>query len=87
MPGPLRFGPGDDRWNVRLLADGAEEPLVTVYQVRTPTTLHRSLYPHLNQWSELWIARFHRSVTAPREVIFHVGGGYGHGELRWGVAP
>ena len=87
MPGKLRFGPGDDRWNVRLTADGTVEPLVTVYPVRRPTPLHYGMYPHLNQWSELYIARFHRTVEAPEEVVFHVGSGHGHGELVWSDAP
>jgi hypothetical protein len=83
MPGRLRFGPGDDRWNVRLLADGVEEPLVTVYFVRTPTPLHQGLYPHKNIWSELFIARFHRSVERPDRVELTVGSGYGNGSLVW----
>ena len=82
-PSKLRFGPGDDRWNVRLTADGTVEPLVTVYRVRNPTPLHYGLYPHLNQWSELYIARFQRTVQDPSEVVFHVGSGFGNDELVW----
>lgn len=83
VPGKMLFGPGDDRWNVRLEADGTLQELVTVYRVRRPTPLHRGLYPHITKWSELYIARFHRSVAHPQRVVFHVGSGHGHGELVW----
>ena len=78
-----QFGESDDGWVLRLTADGREEPLVTSYRVRRPSPLHRSLYGHLNIWSELWIARFARTVESPDEVILHVGSGYGNGTLRW----
>jgi len=77
------FGETDAGWVVRLVADGVEEQLVTVYKVRRPTSLHRSLYTHLNIWSELWIARFVRTVQQPNQVEFHVGSGYGNGSLVW----
>jgi len=83
MPGPLTFGPGDDQWNVRLTADGVEQELVTVYKVRTPTPLHQGLYPHVNLWSSLWIARFHRTIAHPRHVDLHVGSGFGNGTVAW----
>lgn len=78
-----RFGDSDDGWILRLEADGVDQPLVTAYRVRRPTPLHRALYPHLNIWSELWIARFERTVADPEEVVLKVGSGYGHGELTW----
>jgi hypothetical protein len=78
-----KFGPGDDRWNLRLLADGTEETLVAVDRVRKPSALHDALYAQLDLWSELWIARFARTVAAPSEVRLIVGGGHGNGELRW----
>lgn len=66
-----------------LTADGTTEALVTLFKVKDPNMLQRSLYPHFNIWSDLWIARFQRTVQDPDVVIFQVGGGYGNGELRW----
>lgn len=83
MPEGDRFGNGDDGWQVRLFADGTPETLVTVFEERNPNMLQRSLYPHFNMWSDLWIARFRRTVMSPDRVVFEVGGGYGHGELVW----
>jgi len=83
MDGADTFGDGDDGWRIRLLADGVAEPLVTVYRVRKPTPLHRTIYLHYNQWSDLWIARFARTTPAPNEVVLKIGSGYGNGELRW----
>lgn len=77
------FGESDAGWVIRLVADGVEEKLVTTYKVRRPTSLHRALYPHLNIWSDLWIARFDRTVTNPANVEFHVGSGYGNASLTW----
>lgn len=75
------FGDNDDHWRVRLIADGVEESLVTVYRVRRPNTLHTQLYAHKNPYNELWIARFARTVTTPAEVQFHVGSGFGNKEI------
>lgn len=83
MPEGDRFGRGDDGWAVRLFADGAQETLVTLFEERNPNMLQRSLYPHFNIWSDLWIARFRRTVTDPDTVVFEVGGGYGNGETVW----
>lgn len=74
---------GDDRWNLRLTADGAELRCAEVSLVRKPTPLHRQLYPQLNLWSELWVARFENTAPNPRELVLHVGGGYGNGEMTW----
>lgn len=78
-----KFSTNDDGWQVALTADGTAETLVTLFKVTDPNMLQRTLYPHFNLWSDLWIARFQRTVKAPDVVIFSVGGGYGHGELRW----
>lgn len=78
-----RFGPGDDRWNVRLEVDGRVAPLVEVSRVRAPSPLHEALYVQHDPWSELWIARFERVAERPAEVVLHVGSGFGHGEVRW----
>lgn len=78
-----RFGDTDATWNVRLIADGTEEALETVERIRRPTPVHRGLYPHLNLWSELYIARFTRTVANPREVRLIVGSGFGNGEVTW----
>ena len=78
-----KFGPGDDRWNLRLEADGAEQPFVQVDRVRRPSPLHEALYAQTNQWSELWIARWQRLVPAPGTVVLHVGGGFGNGDCVW----
>ena len=83
MPAGDHFGNGDSGWTVRLFADGTQETLVTVFQERNPNMLQRSLYPHFNIWSDLWIARFRRTVPNPDKIVFEVGGGYGHGELVW----
>lgn len=78
-----RFGPGDDRWNLRLEADGAEQPFVQVDRVRKPSPLHEALYAQHNRWSDLWIARWRRASSSPRAVVLHVGGGFGNGECTW----
>lgn len=78
-----RFGEGDRAWNLRLLADGVEQPLVSVEWIRRPTPIHRGLYPHLNLWSELWIARFERVDDAPARVELSIGSGLGHATLAW----
>jgi hypothetical protein len=83
MPEGQKFGNGDDGWQVRLFADGTQETLVTVFKEQRPNMMQRSLYPHFNKWSDLWIARFRRTVTDPDTIVFEVGGGYGHGELVW----
>ena len=83
----MQFGPGDDRWNIRLTADGTPQELVTVYRVRNPTPLHLGLYLQHNRWSKLYIARFHRTVEAPSTVVMHVGSGHGNGELVWQTSP
>lgn len=83
FPDADRFGTTDAHWNLRLEADGVEQPLVTVEHIRRPTPLHRGLYPHVTQWSELWIARFERRSTSPRELELSVGSGLGHGSITW----
>ena len=82
----MSFGVGDGGWTVRLVADGKQERVVDVYRVRRPTTLHQAIYPHLNLWSDLWIARFEKTIADPREVEFHVGSGLGNGAIRWTLA-
>ncbi|MEQ1502105.1 MAG: hypothetical protein ABMB14_07730 [Myxococcota bacterium] len=78
-----RFGPGDDRWNLRLIADGVEQELLAVERVREPSPLHEALYVQADIWGELWIARFGRTVAAPDSVELIVGSGYGNGSVRW----
>lgn len=78
------FGTTDQGWRLRLEADGQAQELVTVHEIRDPTTVQRALFKHLNIWSELWVARFAKTVNAPRVVELHVGSGYGHGTLTWG---
>lgn len=79
----VELGTTDEGWKVRLLADGVEQPLVTVYKVREPNPLHQALYVYLNLWNELWIARFERLTPSPAELVLKVGSGFGHGEVRW----
>lgn len=76
-----RFGTTDGQWNVRLVADGVEQPLVAIEEIRRPTPVHHALFPHLNHWSDLWIARFERVTAAPARVEVVVGSGYGNGTL------
>lgn len=78
-----RFGPADDAWQLRLSADGTDEPVVAVSRVANPTPLHSALYTQVDKWGELWIARFERTVATPRRVVLHTGSGYGHGEVVW----
>jgi hypothetical protein len=79
----VTLGTTDDGWKLRLLADGVEQPLVTVYKVREPNPLHHGLYAYLNLWNELWIARFQKVTTSPTELVLKVGSGFGHGEVHW----
>lgn len=83
MHDELRFGDDDRGWRLRLVADGVEEPVVTVFRVRDVTLLQASLYAHKNEFNDLFIARFARTVAAPAEVVLHVGSGYGHDSVRW----
>ena len=84
LPNGRVFG-SEDGWQVRLTADGTPQALVTVFREIKPNPLQRALYVHLNQWSELWIARFAKTIASPRVVEFQVGSGYGNGSLRWDV--
>jgi hypothetical protein len=84
FPDAEKFGAqGDDRWNLRFVADGVDQPAVDVSHVRKPTPLQHELFPQLNIWSSLWIARFENKNPAPRSAVLHIGGGYGHGEMDW----
>lgn len=83
FPEAERFGEGDDRWNLTCAADGADQALAAVDRVRRPSPLHEALYVQSNLWSDLWIARFARTVPAPRRVDLLVGGGFGHGACTW----
>jgi hypothetical protein len=85
MADARRFGPPGTvhGWSVRLEADGHDEKLVTCTMERNPNPLQRSLYPHFNRWSDLWIARFEKTVQNPREIVLVVGSGYGNGRLVW----
>lgn len=83
LPAADTFGESDAGWVVWLEADGEQQELVSIEQVRRPSGLHRQLYTHLNVWSDLWIARFERTVANPDHVVMHVGSGYGNGDLHW----
>lgn len=83
MPAAKRFGEADTGWVIWLEADGTREEMVSVEWIRRPSALHRELYDHMNVWSELWIARFARTVEDPDEVVLHIGSGYGNGDVRW----
>jgi hypothetical protein len=74
---------GGDGWQLRLLADGTEEKLVTMFKVDHPTPLQTQIYAHQTLWSDLWIARFAKTVVDPQLVEVRVGGGYGHGDMVW----
>ena len=78
-----RFGETDDGWRLRLVADGVDETLESVYQVRSPSTLQLGLYPQLDNWNALWIARFRKTVENPDSIILSVGSGLGNGQLHW----
>ncbi len=81
-----RFGLDDGRWHLRMEVDGREAPLVQVERVRRPSPVHRALYPQLDIWSELWIARFARQSDHPARIVLHVGSGYGHGAVTWALS-
>ncbi len=83
LPEGRKFGDDDAGWKLTLTADGTREALVEAYKVRRPTPLHMELYVHMNMWSDLWIARFERTVVSPSRVVLKVGSGYGNGELVW----
>lgn len=83
LPAARRFGESDTGWVIWLEADGTREKLVSVEHIRQPTALHLELYDHMTKWSELWIARFERTVQDPDTVVLHVGSGYGNGDLVW----
>lgn len=87
VEGRLAFGDTDAQWNLRLEADGIDQPLVAVEKIRRPTPVHRGLYPHINHWSDLWIARFERTKEAPGVVRLLVGSGYGNGEITYTLRP
>lgn len=85
LNGRPRFGEGDDRWNLRLEVDGTPAPLHRAEHIRRPTPVHEALYPQLDQWNQLWIARFTRVSNRPKKVQLHVGSGYGNGTLEWNL--
>ncbi|MGC6494221.1 MAG: hypothetical protein ACON5B_15415 [Myxococcota bacterium] len=78
-----KFGDHDGAWRLRLVADGVEQPLLTVHRVRRPNSLQEALFAHKNLWNELWVARFDATVSQPTTLEFHVGSGYGSGSLQW----
>lgn len=78
-----KFGTTEDGWQLRLIADGTEEQVVTIFKVKDPNMLQRALYPHFNKWSDLWIARFQKTVKNPEHVELEIYGGYGHGSMNW----
>ncbi len=82
-----RFGENDSGWTIWLEADGERQDLVSVEHVRRPSSVHTELYAHMNIWSELWIARFRKSKADQREIVFHVGSGFGNKELQWTLDP
>lgn len=83
-PEAQRFGAqGDDRWNLRLEADDVVLPCIEVSHVRKPTPLQHHLYPQVNIWSELWFARFENKAPNPKNLVLHIGGGYGNAEMAW----
>jgi hypothetical protein len=74
---------GGDGWQLRLIADGVEEKLVTVFKVERPTPLQNQIYTHQTLWSDLWVARFAKTKADPAMVELKVGGGYGNGAVVW----
>ena len=76
-----KFGNTDARWNLRLTTPSGDLPLLHVEHIRRPTPVHQGLYPQLNIWSELWIARF-EGGAAP-SMSLNVGSGLGNGEVNW----
>ncbi len=77
------FGSTDETWRLRLLADGVEQPLVTVFEVPQPNTLQTAIYSQWNVFNRLWIARFAKQTPLPAHLVLAVGSGLGHRELSW----
>lgn len=81
-----KFGNDDSRWHLRMRVDGNEAALVAVEHIRRPTIVHRALYPQLDIWAELWMARFERVSPNPGKVVLSVGSGFGNGQVSWSPA-
>lgn len=79
----VSFGASDATWKIRLLADGVEQPLVTVFNVDTPNTVQRAIYANTNEFNTLWIARFEKRTPVPASLVLKVGSGLGNTELTW----
>jgi hypothetical protein len=80
----LKFGFGEDApWRLRAFVDGRACTPVATEEVKTPTALDRSLFPHQTPWSHLWIARFSTDCGASGKLILQATGPHGTGEMGW----
>ncbi len=87
-PDPPIFGDAlDSPWRLRLDVDGQPCPLLSVDQVDDPSAAQALLYPQLNAWSQLWIARFDRSCGSAGTARLVVSGSGGSGALTWALPP
>jgi hypothetical protein len=80
----LRFGFGTDQpWRLRAFVAGQACTPEDVEEVKHPTALDHTLYPHQTPWSRLWIARFATDCGAEGPVVLQITGPHGTGELGW----
>jgi len=72
-------------WQVQLSVDGAPQAPLSLEKIRRPDADLHALYPQLDRWSDLWVARFERGDEAG-EVALTIAGVHGRGVLRWSDA-
>ena len=73
---------GSAPWTLHLWVDGHPADPISVEAIKAPTADDLMLYPQLNRWSSLWVARFARDGDAD-ELRLQIGGPRGQGELVW----
>jgi hypothetical protein len=73
----------DDPWHVRLLVDERACTPTNVEPIVRPTAAERVLYSQVNDWSDLWRARFDQDCGSTGDVVFSVAGPYASGEVSW----
>ncbi len=73
---------GNEDWIVSAWGDGAPLPLVDCVPVDKPDPLQRALFPQIDRWADLWIARFETSTT-PASLRVTIASGLGAVEASW----
>jgi|GEM_PF-2310977 len=80
-------GDPDSPWRLRLDIDGTPCPLLSITRVDQPTAVQRLLYPQLNAWADLWLARFDPACGSTGTATLTVSGAYGAGQVQWELPP